>query len=85
MQELRAVKALRICRMELWNVNQMGGWHSGYGQIARLQPVGTAELREQSLARWSKMSTYIDQETENLNHGLKLGYSAPKSVVQRVK
>ena len=84
LQELRASKALRICQTELWNVNQMGGWHSGYAQVAQLQPVGTAELREQSLARWSKMAAYIDQETENLKYGLKHGYSAPKSVVQRV-
>ena len=84
LQELRASRALRVCHTELWNVNQMGGWHSGYAQVAQLQPVGTAELREQSLARWSKMAAYIDQETENLKFGLKHGYSAPKTVVQRV-
>ena len=83
-QELRSAKALRICRSDLWNVNQMGGWHSGYAQIAQLQPVGTPEFREQSIARWSKMAAYIEQETENLKTGLELGYSAPKSVVQRV-
>ncbi len=54
LQELRASAAQRICRTDLWNVNQMGGWHSGYSQIAQLQPVGTTELREQSLTRWSK-------------------------------
>ena len=37
-QQLRSNRALRICRQELWNVNQMGGWHSGYVQIAQLQP-----------------------------------------------
>lgn len=84
LQELRASVAQRICRTDLWNVNQMGGWHSGYSQIAQLQPVGTAELRAQSLTRWSKMAAYIDQEIEHLGHGLELGYSAPKSVVQRV-
>ncbi len=84
LQELKASEAQRICRSDLWNVNQMGGWHSGYGQIAQLQPVGTPELREQSLARWSKLSTYIDQEIINLKRGLELGYSAPKTVVQRV-
>ena len=83
-QELRARVAQRVCRTELWNVNQMGGWHSGYAQIAQLQPVGTAQLREQSIARWSKMAAFIDQEIENLNAGLELGYSAPKTVVQRV-
>lgn len=84
LQELRASVAQRICRTDLWNVNQMGGWHSGYSQIAQLQPVGTAELREQSLTRWSKMAAYIDQEIVHLGHGMELGYSAPKSVVQRV-
>jgi len=84
LQELSATAALRVCHTELWNVNQMGGWHSGYAQIAQLQPVGSAELREQSLARWSKMAAFIDQETENLTLGLKHGYSAPKTVVQRV-
>ena len=84
LQTLRADVAKRICRNELWNVNQMGGWHSGYSQIAQLQPVGSALLREQSVARWSKMAAYIDQEIENLKSGLELGYSAPKTVVQRV-
>ncbi|MGB7453657.1 MAG: DUF885 domain-containing protein [Lysobacterales bacterium] len=84
LQELRASVALRICRTDLWNVNQMGGWHSGYSRIAQLQPVGTAELREQSLTRWSKMAAYIDQEIVHLGHGMELGYSAPKSVVKRV-
>jgi uncharacterized protein (DUF885 family) len=84
MQELRSSVALRVCRKDLWNVNQMGGWHSGYAQIAQLQPVGTVELREQSTARWSKLAAFIDQEIENLKRGLDLGYSAPRTVVQRV-
>ena len=84
LQELRSAVAQRVCRYELWNVNQMGGWHSGYSQIAQLQPVGTVKLRAQSLARWSKMAAYIDQEIANLKSGLTLGYSAPKTVVQRV-
>ena len=84
LQTLRADVAQRICRSELWNVNQMGGWHSGYSQIAQLQPVGSALLRQQSMVRWSKMAAYIDQEIENLKSGLELGYSAPRTVVQRV-
>jgi uncharacterized protein (DUF885 family) len=84
LQTLKSSVAQRVCRTELWNVNQMGGWHSGYTQIAQLQPVGTAELREQSLARWAQMGPYIDQEIKNLEYGLELGYSAPKTVVKRV-
>ena len=84
LQSLQSDVALRVCRNDLWNVNQMGGWHSGYAQIAGLQPVGTAELRAQSLARWSKLPGYVDQEIANLEQGLEAGYSAPKPVVQRV-
>jgi uncharacterized protein (DUF885 family) len=83
-QQLRSDRALRICKQELWNVNQMGGWHSGYVQIAQLQPTGTPEFRKQSLVRWGKMAGFIDQEIENLAIGLIQGYSAPKTVVQRV-
>jgi uncharacterized protein (DUF885 family) len=50
-QQLRSSIARRICREDLWNISQMGGWHSGYGQVAMLQPVDTAERREQSLTR----------------------------------
>ena len=84
LQSLNAAVGLRVCRTELWNVNQMGGWHSGYAQVAQLQPIGTAELRDQSITRWSRFAAYIDQEIANLKQGLELGYSAPKTVVQRV-
>jgi uncharacterized protein (DUF885 family) len=84
LEELEGNVDVRVCRTEVWNVNQMGGWHSGYAQVAQLQPVGTPELREQSIARWSKFETYIHNEMGNLGEGLKLGYTAPKTVVQRV-
>ena len=84
LQALKSSVGTRVCRSELWNVNQMGGWHSGYGTIARLQPVGTAELREQSLARWAKLAGFVDQEIANLETGLASGYSAPKAVTRRV-
>jgi len=84
LEELEAQVGARVCRSELWNVSQMGGWHLGYTQIAQLQPVGTPELREQSLARWGKFSNFVDQNIANLEEGLALGYSAPKTVVRRV-
>ena len=83
-QELTSRQARRVCRQELWNVNQMGGWHSGYPQLAQLQPVGTAAEREQALVRWSGFAAFVDQETANLETGLELGYSAPRAVVRRV-
>jgi len=84
LEELEARVGTRVCRSELWDVNQMGGWHSGYAQIAQLQPVGTPELRAQSLARWSKFPAFVDQQIANTREGIALGYSAPKPVVKRV-
>jgi len=84
LQALRSEAALRVCRSELWNINQMGGWHLVLMQIAQLQPVGSPESRQQSLARWAGLAGYVDQEIRNLEHGLELGYSAPKPVVRRV-
>ncbi len=84
LQTLSDSVAQRVCRSDLWNVSQMGGWHLGATQVAQLQPVGSAELREQSLSRWSRFVSYVDQEIENLEAGLAAGYSAPKSVVGRV-
>ncbi len=83
-QELHSESDLRICRHELWNVNQMSGWQLAYAQLAALQPVGTPGLRTQALQRWSKLAGFIDQEIANLQSGLEQGYSAPQPVVRRV-
>jgi uncharacterized protein (DUF885 family) len=83
-QRLRADAGVRVCRQELWDVNQMGGWHLSYTQVAQLQPVETEEHRAQALTRWSKFAHYADQEIENLQSGLQQGYSSPRSVVARV-
>ncbi|MEJ8566472.1 DUF885 domain-containing protein [Elongatibacter sediminis] len=83
-QSLKSSRDLRVCRFEWWNVNQMDGWQTGYALIAELQPVGSPELREQSLARWGKFSAYVDQEIENARQGLAQGYSSPRSVVRLV-
>jgi len=83
-QSLQSARELRVCAYPAWAVNQMAGWQLDYAQLAALQPVGTKELREQALARWSRMPAFIDQERENLVAGLAAGYSSPKSAVQRV-
>jgi len=84
LEELEGNVGVRVCRTGLWNVNQMHGWHSGYAQIAQLQPVGTDELRAQSLTRWSGFETFVNTEMGNLGEGSNLGYTAPKTVVRRV-
>jgi len=74
----------RVCRLELWNVNQLSGLHLYIGQLAQVQPLGTAELERQALARWQRVAQYMDDEVINLRRGLKQGYSAPGTVVKRV-
>jgi len=74
----------RVCRLDLWNVNQMYGWHLGFTRLAAMQPLGNPDLEQQALDRWQRVTRYIGQEIINLQRGLELGYSAPKSVVQRV-
>ena len=83
-QRIGADRALRVCRNEVWGVNQMSGWQLGYAEVAQRQPVGTADLREQALTRWRAFPGWIDEEIVNLKRGLVLGYSSPKPVVQRV-
>ena len=74
----------RVCRRELWPVSQMIGWQIRYLDVARVQPVGTAEERDQALRRWRNLAGYLDNEIALLKQGLAEGYSAPKSNVRRV-
>ncbi|KAB8198133.1 DUF885 family protein [Lysobacter maris] len=83
-ERLQSQKALRVCRFELWDVNHMSGWPVMLARYARFQPVSTAAEREQALQRWSALPAFVDQEIANLREGLKQGYSAPRSVVDRV-
>lgn len=84
LEEVLNRSRVRVCQDYLWNVNQMGGWHTTYPRLAELQPVGTDSLRKQALIRWQKFPGFIEQEEANLLTGLRRGYSAPKSVVRRV-
>ncbi|MDX1555961.1 MAG: DUF885 domain-containing protein [Xanthomonadales bacterium] len=83
-EDLAARSRLYVCNHHLWNVNQMGGWHTRYPLLAEMQPVETHTLRSQALLRWQKFPGFIDQEIENLQLGLRRGYSAPRTVVTRV-
>jgi uncharacterized protein (DUF885 family) len=74
----------RICRSELWNVNQLVGTHVMLPVLATRQPVDTDELRASALARFHRYGPLFDQEVAYLREGLRLGYSAPRGNVERV-
>ena len=83
-EALEASRQARVCRRELWNVSQLTGWHVNYPDLAAIQPVGTAQLREQALTRFGALDNYVDTEIENLKEGVRLGYSVPPTNIRRV-
>ncbi|HST60366.1 MAG TPA: DUF885 domain-containing protein [Longimicrobium sp.] len=83
-ERLQASQAVRVCRMELWAVNQMSGWQVNVSTLGQVQPVGTSALREQALARWGRLPGYVDNEIAWLREGVRLGYTTPRPNVQLV-
>ncbi|HEU4885315.1 MAG TPA: DUF885 domain-containing protein [Longimicrobium sp.] len=83
-ERIEASRAARVCRTELWPVNQMSGWQVNFATLAALQPVGTPSLREQALARWRRIPAYLRNEEANLREGVRLGYTTPRRNVELV-
>ena len=79
LETLEASRQSRICRPELLPLNQQGGWQIFLPVIAQIQPLGTAELRKQALARWHGVARFIDTEIVDLREGLRLGYTQPRA------
>jgi uncharacterized protein (DUF885 family) len=84
-ESLESERALRICRAELWSVaSYVNGWQAQYTDLALIQPVGSDQLRARAVARVEALPRYIANEIDNLREGLRLGYSAPKVIVESV-
>lgn len=83
-EELATSVERRVCRLELWNVSQMQGWHVNLGYLVTIQPTGTDRARKEAVARWSSLPRYIDQHIANLREGIRLGHTAPKHIVRIV-
>jgi uncharacterized protein (DUF885 family) len=83
-ETLEARKQARACRFELWSVRQMGGFQVSFADLAMSQPVGTADLRAQALARFSRIPAYVDAQIANLREGLRLGYAQWEGNVRQV-
>jgi uncharacterized protein (DUF885 family) len=81
-EAVESSRQLRVCRYELWPVNQMSGWPFLMTQLAAIQPVGSEQARREALARWGKLPRYLTNELDNLREGLRRGYSTPKANVQ---
>jgi uncharacterized protein (DUF885 family) len=83
-EALESSVASRVCRFELWNVSQMNGWHTNFGYLVTIQPVGSDVARREALERWRALPTIIDTEIANLREGIREGYTAPKVNVRIV-
>jgi uncharacterized protein (DUF885 family) len=83
-EALAASRDGRVCREELWPVNQMSGWPVWLGDVAARQPVGTPSGRAEALARFARVPRYVDTEIANLRAGVRLGYTAPQRTVTLV-
>jgi uncharacterized protein (DUF885 family) len=83
-EELGTSIALRLCRNELWQASGFTGWHRGMPFLFEIQPVETADHRQQTLERLSQVDRYIDNEIASLRLGLESGYSAPRVTVEAV-
>ncbi len=82
---LEAQRALRVCRFELWGVSQVSpSWLIDLADAALAQPLETAELRAQALARYAQLPRYVEDELAALRTGIASGYSAPRLAVDHV-
>jgi uncharacterized protein (DUF885 family) len=84
LENLESIRAVQVCRAELWDINHLTGWQVSLPPQISEQSVKTAAERERALRRWSSLPTFIDTDIANLRTGLARGYSVPRTVVRRV-
>lgn len=83
--ELERSVGARVCRLELWGVaSYVNGWQAWLTDLARIQPVGSAESRQDALRRAGAIPRYIDNEIVLLRQGLREGFSSPQVIVREV-
>ncbi len=73
-----------VCRRELWNVDQLSGYHLSLTELSSYQGLGDAQAAADYVSRIAHLPSLFDQHIDNLERGLGLGYSAPRHVVTRV-
>jgi uncharacterized protein (DUF885 family) len=83
-EALDASRQYRVCRAELWGVNQMSGWQVDVVEMAAQEALATPEDRARALRRWGDLPRYVDTEIANLREGVRQGYTAPRRLVELV-
>ena len=83
-ETLEARAQYRVCRAELWFIRPLSGVLPRLADLAQAQPVGTPDLRAQTLARFSLVPGVIDTHIANLREGMRLGYLQAEVNVRQV-
>jgi uncharacterized protein (DUF885 family) len=83
-EALESARGLRVCRQELWTINQIGGWQATMPDYLGVLPLGTAEHRQDLLKQWRTLPQFLETDITNLKAGLAAGYSTPKHNVELV-
>ncbi|HNP36657.1 MAG TPA: DUF885 domain-containing protein [Woeseiaceae bacterium] len=84
-ERLQSIIAMRSCKMTLWNVSPTWtGWQSQAIATLAVQPVATADEKQNALARARDIERFVQTEIANLKTGMDTGYLAPTSNVTAV-
>lgn len=84
-ERLQSIVNMRVCRMPLWNISPTWtGWQSSIIATLAVQPVASAQDRQNALARAGDIERFVNTEIANLKAGLDTGYLAPATNVSAV-
>ena len=83
-EALESARGLRVCRQELWTINQINGWQASMPDYLGVLPLGTPERRKDLLKQWSTLPQFLETDMTNLKAGLAAGYSTPRHNVELV-
>src|SRR5689334_1500967 len=83
-EALESARGLRVCRQELWTLNQINGWQATMPDYLGVLPLGTPDRRQDLLKQWRTLPKFIENDIGNLKAGLAAGYSTPKHNVELV-
>ena len=84
-ERLQALVDWRVCHLQLWNISPTWtGWQYMIVSTLAVQPVGTAEQRDEALSRLADIARFVQTDIGNLRSGQDKGYLAASSNVAAV-
>ncbi len=84
-EHLQAHVDRRVCKTDLWNISPTWtGWQFMFASTLAIQPIATAEERQDAIDRIVDVARFLKTDISNLRRGLDQGYAAPHSNVVAV-